>query len=229
VLKLLVAVQPHCNANSLVAHAWGVNQKTISWWCQKLLQSNGSTVVRKQRSDAGKHSFDSESKRQSTCSPCFVFGKLLRQQNPDQSHSKKDVDAAWMAASPHTKEHCTRLAKEWIEQGPFLVEELQKALQSTQGSVSWELLATLVAGSGNLQLVGQRAIRKCVMALPESTCKSTEMPPKLDEANIQRRLWWPHQFWVLWKSGAHFEAVQVLLVHMDEKWLWSTAVRMHLK
>jgi len=150
-LKLLMAIQPNCSANSLVAHAWGANQKTISRWCQKLLQNNGSAVVRKQRSDTGKTLFNSQCKRLATFSPCFVF---------DQTYSAKDVQAAWTAAGPRAKEHCRRLSKEWIEQGPFLVQELQKALLSAKGSVSWEQLATNVAGTGNLQPVGKKAIRK---------------------------------------------------------------------
>jgi len=183
----------------------------------------------KQCSDAGENLFNSESKCQFACSPFFVFGKLLRQQNPDQPCPKKGFEAAWVVASPHAKEHCQCLAKEWIDQEPLLLEELQKVLQSTRGSVSWVLLAALVPGSGNLQLASGRAARGHVMALPESTHKSTKLLPKLDEANIQWHLWWPHQLWAFWRSATHFEAVQALLVHMGKKWLWSTAVCTHLK
>jgi len=169
--------------------------------------------------------FDSESKCQSACSPHFVFGELLHQQNLEQSCSAKDVGKAWMAAIPHAKE----LAKEWIKQGPFLMEELQKALQTAQGSVSWEKLGTLVFGSGNLQLAGQKAIWRHVVALPEPACQSTKLLPGLGEANIQRSIWWSPQFWAFWKIAAPFEAAQVLLAHINEKWLWLTAVCTHLK
>jgi hypothetical protein len=95
--------------------------------------------------------------------------------------------------------------------------------------MSWKAVAALVPGSGNLEMTGDTAIRSFVMSLPDSTCKATRILPKLDKASKQRRLWWAHQFWIFWQSAAAFNGVQIVLVHVDEKWFWSVVIHQNLK
>jgi hypothetical protein len=225
-MKVLIAAKPHDSVVPLVAYAWGVNGRTLRNWYKSMIYSNGTKVKRKERSDAGKTLITSDKKRQSIYTPYFVFAKLLRKENPDQSYSAADIKSAWLTASHETKAFCSKKADEWIQQGPFLLQEIHKALISTAGSVSWTQVATLVSGTGNLEIISDKTIRQFVMSLPESSYQSTRILPKLDEANRLRRLWWSHQFWIFWKSAVAFNnGVQILLVHMDEKWFWCIAVR----
>ena len=87
-----------------------------------------------------------------------MFAKFLRKENPDQSYSAADTRSAWSKASQETKAFCSKKAAEWTQQGPFLPEEIHKALLSTAVSVSWTQLATLVSGTGNLEMISEKSI-----------------------------------------------------------------------
>ena len=143
--------------------------------------------------------------------------------------TNQQITSAWEMASPSTRDACATTAEEWIQQGPFLLSEITKALSTTRGSVSWKTLATLVSGSGNLEMMSDETIRKFVMALPNSSYKTTKLLPKLDKANKQRRKWWGQQFWIFFESARTFNNCQVVLIHMDKKWFWSIVVRRNLK
>ena len=99
--------------------------------------------------------------------------------------TNQQITSAWEMASPSTRDACATTAEEWIQQGPFLLSEITKALSTTRGSVLWKTLATLVSGSGNLEMMSDKTIRKFVMALPNSSYKTTKLLPKLDKANKQ--------------------------------------------
>ncbi len=116
-----------------------------------------------------------------------------------------------------------------MQQSPFIFEEIRKALLTTSGAASWRQLATLVSGVGNLELLGRTAIQEFVMSLPDSSYKSTRLLPRLNQGNKNRRLYWSHQFWIFWQSAVTFNGVQIILVHMDEKWFWSVVVRRNNK
>ena len=72
--------------------------------------------------------------------------------------TNQQITSAWEMASPSTRDACATTAEEWIQQGPFLLSEITKALSTTRGSVSWKTLATLVSGSGNLEMMSDETI-----------------------------------------------------------------------
>ncbi len=228
-MKLLLLAKPHVCAIMLVSYAWGVDRKTLESWEKKMLCHGSLRVERKPRSDTGLTLINSEKKRRSVFTAKCVFTKNLRADNPDMKFQQKDIDAAWVSADAATKNECSEIADEWLQQGPFLLEELRKALQATGGSVSWRTVATLVSGSGNLEIIGKTAIQTFTMTLPDSTYVSTRILPLLNQANKKRRLWWSHEWWIFWRSAVSFNQVQMLLVHMDEKWFWAIVVRRNLK
>jgi hypothetical protein len=102
-VKLLLAARPHDSAIPLVAHAWGVTDRAVRGWNQKLLNHPGTKIERKTRTDAGKTLIASDGKRRSVHTPRFVFAKRQRQENPDQVFSKANIDQAWAAASDDTR------------------------------------------------------------------------------------------------------------------------------
>ncbi|KAL7577336.1 hypothetical protein ACA910_002073 [Epithemia clementina (nom. ined.)] len=228
-MDLFLACKPHMSAAPLVAYAWGVDERTIHRVYQKMLQHPDASTSWKKRSDAGKKLFNNENKQRSIYTPKFVFAKLLRRENPDATFTKQQIDVTWDEATQQTHNDCGATAEEWITQGPFLLMELTKALSSTRGSVSWRTVATLIAGSGNLEMISATTIRNFVMSLPESTYTSTKRLPKLDRSNKQRRLWWAQQFWIFFESSKQFNNLQIVLVPMDKKWFWSIVVRRNLK
>jgi hypothetical protein len=227
VFKLFLLLLPHPQTTNLVAFAWGVERKVV-----KRMEIKAATrkldVSRQKRKDAGKTIIVNHEKRCSVYTPKFVFAKYLRNQNPGTVYRQEDIDAAWEAADESTRDICAQMRDEWLEQGPFLVEEITRALKASEGCVSWRQMANLLAGSG-LQLVGAAAIREYVMTLPDSAYKTTRLLPQLNQGNKQRRKEWAHQFWIFWHSAVTFNGVQILLVHMDEKWFWAIVVRMNQK
>jgi hypothetical protein len=50
-MKVLIAAKPHDSAVPLVAYAWGVAESTLRTWYNSMIHSNGTKVVRKQRSE----------------------------------------------------------------------------------------------------------------------------------------------------------------------------------
>jgi hypothetical protein len=47
------------------------------------------------------------------------------------------------------------LPSSWVEQGPFLVAEITKALKATGGAASWAFLTTFVFGSGDDEILSK--------------------------------------------------------------------------
>ena len=228
-MDLILAAKPNDSAIPLVAYAWGKSAQALRDIYKKMLKNPDASVERKKRKDAGQTLINSEDKRKSVFTRKFVFTKQLKSQNIESAMTKEQVDAAWKLADKATKVACARTARCWLQQGPFILAEIKKALELTNGSASWALLATLVSGSGNLEMISKNTIRDFVLELPGTTYTSTRILPKLCTSNKENRLLWAQQFWIFWESAVYFNGVQILLVHMDEKWFWSIVVRRNLK
>ena len=226
-MDLVAACAPSDEGARLVAYAFGKTAASIRKSLRNMIKNNGS-LARKQRADTGTTVITSQKKRESEYTAKSVFAKLLRKQHGDTKLSAAEIQDQWASASAETRTTCDRIAKEWLERGPFLQDELVKALKKTAGAVSWQTLATLLAGNGP-EPVSAATIRRYFMSLPDSTYKSTRILPKLDKANKQRRLNWSMEFWVFWESAIRFSSVQMVLVHMDEKWFYVIVVRRNLK
>ena len=226
---LNLAMKPHCYNVRFISYAWGISRKALYKWIDDF-SKNPLPQPRKTRSDKGLTLLTSEKKRRSTWTPRFIFMKDYQVKNPDSNMTQardawKTIEDDEDAISPYKA-----LSDQWHrDQGAFLLSEIQRLLKDTGGSVSWNTIATLVAGSGNAQLISGETIRKFCMSLPDSSYKSTRILPHLDQANKERRYWWAIQFWIFWKSAKTFNNVQVVLVHMDEKWFWSIVVRRNNK
>lgn len=68
------------------------------------------------------------------------------------------------------------------------------------------------------------------MSLPNSTYTTTSIFPQLNEASKQRHFKWSRAFWLFWNSAILFaEEVQVVLVHIDEKWFYAIVIRRNNK
>lgn len=214
-------------------HGEGVSRQTVHTLQNTVLSLQGGvSVARKTRVDKGRTLLNSEKKRSSIYTSKFVFNKQFSKDKPDAKLDKQTLDKAWKNATPQEeRKRCTTQAEEWKELlGPYLISEITKALHTTSGADSWRQIATLVSDTENLEALSYSTIRKHIMALPDSCYKSTRILPKLDEANKQHCYWWAQQFLIFWESAKTFAPrVQVILVHMDEKWFWTLVVRKFLK
>ena len=156
-MALYAGLLPHDSAAVLVGHAWNVTSKSIIKMYNRMNERNGSTAHKVQK-DAGKTLINSEAKRCKTYTGKYVFAKEMHAQNPGTKVMKEEVDEEWEALTEEQQCAYNFTADGWIERGPFLLSEVTKALHSTAGSVSWSTLATLVSGSGNLEMIGWSAI-----------------------------------------------------------------------
>ena len=222
------ALNSHDYKTRYLAHAWGITSWTLRNW-MKNFRKNPLPQQRKTRSDKGLTLLTSEKKRQSTWTTRFVFLKDYSVKHKD-STATEAMDA-WKAIEDDEEAIAPfeALRDEWLQQGAFLLPEIKHRLQLTGGSVSWETIATMVAGPGNPQPISAGAIRRFCMSLPKSSYKSTRIIPALNQASIDRRYWWSIQFSIFWRSAKTFNHVQLIVVHMDEKWFWSIVVRRNKK
>ena len=105
-----------------------------------------------------------------------------RAEHPDTKPTNKEIETAWNSATQTEKKACADTAAEWLQQGPFLLSEITKALYCTGASASLAQIATLVSGTGNWEILCRTTICDFVMWLPDSTYKT-----KLDKANKERQ------------------------------------------
>jgi hypothetical protein len=69
-----------------------------------------------------------------------------------------------------------------------------------------------------------------MMSLPGSSYDKTMFHPKLDDSCKARRLQWGVAFWIFWETATPFaHRIQIVLIHMDEKWFYAIAIRKNNK
>lgn len=124
----------------------------------------------------------------------------------------------WNNATTREIEECTLIANSWIQDGPFLLSEIRRALDNSAGTLSWSSIAQQMAGSGNLQPISENSTHQIVMSLPESLCESTQILPMLTEDCKTCCFWWVQQWEIFWHSAVNFfPGVQVFLMHALEE------------
>ena len=134
-------------AGALIGHAWGVTRQSVNNWEKKGKQNN-MDYNRKQRSDKGLTVFNSDKKREAVFTPQHSFNKQLRQQNRGEPLSKQDLAAAWKDATPEAIAAAKQQATTFQQQAPYILSEVQRILQLTNGSITWERLASQLSGGG---------------------------------------------------------------------------------
>jgi len=218
-----------CQASTcLLSHAWGVCDRTIRNVDQKALEKHGETnPKRKERSDKGSNIFTCQKKQKANFTGMAAFKKLAARERRHEPLLALELKQQWNSMSPKSKEPHHRIAEHQIQRGPHLVNDVKDALLMTKGSITWhQLEAQLAGGENQVSVASREAIRRCVMGLPNSSHSKTTMFPHLTESAKKRRHDWSKGFWTFWNSAALFGGkVQIVLVHMDEKWFCAIVVR----
>jgi len=119
----------------------------------------------------------------------------------------------------------------WVKRSSFLLEEIKKILEITNGFASWKSLEEhLQGGASNPKMISGETIRRAFMSMDGSKYVSTNFLPALNESSKTKRMKWSNNFWLFWETANFFKRnTRILLVHMDEKWFYSMVLRRHSK
>jgi hypothetical protein len=219
-LKLFAALKPYgSSVVKLVAHAWGVSTKTLAGWAKN------PTKERKRRNDSGMNAITSESKQRSFVTPKRVFTKLISGEQANESNNSFMDNDKWDTADTTTKEKCAEKAELMLQQGPLTLKIIYKFFDQGRQNMSWAEIKKMTSGLGIFEMLGKYTIRNAIISLPDSSFTSDRSRPKLDSENKLERYCWAREFLMFWKSAVTFNEVQILLVHMDVMWFWSTVER----
>jgi hypothetical protein len=144
----------------------------------------------------------------------------MRNKNRGEKITNKELKDRWAAASPATKHNAKQKATQLIQRGPHLIEEITQQLQVTRGRITWRGLAAQVAGDAKeVAPFCHVTVQTFVMGLPNSEYSKTYIHPKLTIECKQRRFDWVRAFYMFWEAAIVLaRGVQVVLIHMDEKW-----------
>lgn len=214
-----------------IGHAWGQSYKTMIRIVDKALDNDDGTLShgRKPKDNSHETVFESLNKQVQVFTPYFVFKKVKRSSCClEDPMTCKELRKAWEELSEIEKAEYEYKAEACRRRAIYLLEDVTAVLQRTRGSVTWRRLASEVAGS-NIPIACHETMRKFVMGLPDSAYKTTRMHPKLDESCRYRRYQWARGFWIFWNSAKLCTSIQVVLVHLDEKWFFAIVVRKNNK
>ncbi len=204
----------------LVAYAWGVSTKTMANWAKN------PTSERKRRNDAGMNAITSESKQRSFfVTPKQVFTKLITGKLADESYNSKIDNDKWDAADTTVKEKCEEKAELMLRQGPLTLKVIYELFEQGHQNMSWAEIKKLTSRLGIFKMLGKYTIRNAIISLPDSSFTIARQLPKLDAKSKSKRFDWAREFLIFWKSAVTFNELQILLVHMDLMWFWSTVER----
>jgi hypothetical protein len=157
VLSLKQTLDPAGDTTAaVIAHAWGVNPRTVRGIQINALQVDGLAVPRKVRFDKGTTVFNSDAKCKQVYTPLYVFKKSMRMANPGKELTDKELNDRWAAASPATKEDAKQKA-------------LTQELQLTKNRLPWRALTAQLAGDASeIAPFCLVTVQKLVMSLPNS-------------------------------------------------------------
>ena len=191
----------------------------------------GNNLQRKRRSDAGQTVFTSESKRRKVFRPVEYFKRGTRSENPGEIYSNEELLTLWSNLDEGTKKSCERRSERMYAQSTYLIPEIKRILKTTNGTITWRKMATMISGGDkNAKVVSHVTLMNFVMSLPDSDYVTTRILPLLNAQSVAKQLRWARGWFLFWYGAQSFaQKKQMLLVHMDEKWFFSLVARRHQK
>jgi len=214
-----------------LAHAYGLSARKVRD-CVVTNFRNNCITKRKVRSDAGATIFNSEAKRNSHYTAYNHFKKAKRKQQPEETFTNKELQEAWGKLDNSVRRECKLGAEAEKQLGVNLVGEVKRALQKTNGSISWERLAAYVAGGEDkVQPASKWALSKFVKATKDFRYFETRTLPQCTTEHTKKwRREWSTSFHIFWE-GAKMIAlkVQIIYFHIDEKWFYSLVIQKNKK
>ena len=214
-----------------LAYAFGIGHRKIVD-CVNVHYSNGCTTKRKVRNDAGRTLFNSQAMRNKFYTPFEYYKKKQRKLHPGERITDQALKEAWVGLSEQLKHEC-QLGADNLKLVAANIEDVTKtALEKTNGSISWEKLASYIAGGEDkVQPVSKTALARHVMATEGFRYFATRTLPQCNQPQTKkRRLEWAISFHIFWEGAKMIATkVQVVYFHIDEKWFYSLVIRMNNK
>ena len=199
---------PHAD----LAYAYGVSARKVRHCVNSHLRKNGSEK-RKVRHDVGKTIFNSPAMRQRTYTPYNYFKKLQRKNNPGVSIRDNELKEAYDKLDEHQLHEMKLGAEAEKSIAANIVSEIKTALQKTNGCISWERLASFIAGGENkVQPVSSITLAKYVTATEGFRYFLTQTLPQCTTEHTKKwRKRWSTNFHIFWE-GAKMVANKVQVV-----------------
>ena len=218
-----------CRPVQLLNYAWGIS-KNMSNNVFKDVLSKGE---RNKRSDSGLTILNSDFRRKKEFSAyyCFKKSRVHKLKQDCVKINSSSIKAEWLAMGKELKRECEIQSDYWVKRSSFLMEEITKFLEITNGFASWKSLEEhLQGGATNPKMISRETIRRAFMSMDGSKYISTNFLPALNESSKTKRMNWSNNFWLFWETAKIFKRkTRILLVHMDEKWFYSMVLRRHSK
>jgi hypothetical protein len=150
-------------------------------------------------------------------------------ENRGEQLTHEELDQMWNDEPDNKLQQYQVIADDHLQRTRFLMVEVTRVLRKVRGSITWRQLTVEVSGVG-IPITNPDSLCKQIMALPDSTYKTTKLHPKLDKGKKKIRWKWAIGFWIFWNSAKKFAlTVRVLLCHMDEKWFYAIVIRKNNK
>jgi hypothetical protein len=190
---------PHAD----LAYAYGVSAHKVRQ-CVNFHLRNNCSEKRKVRHDAGKTIFNSPEMRERTYTPYNYFKKLQRKNNPGVTILNKELKEAYDKLD-ELKLHEMKLGAEAEKIiAANIVSEIKTALQKTNGCISWERLASFIAGGEDkVQPVSEKALAKYVTATEgfRYFLVTQTLPQCTTERTKKWRKKWSTNFHIFWEGA----------------------------
>ena len=230
VLKLLLSLKPgYFRATSIIAFAWDVDASTVYRLMTVAKKSSSFTIARKKRCDIGQTIINNNKKCESIINTRQVFKKIKQQESRGEQLTRNDFYSSWRSLSDDRLFQLNRMAVEHRKRCQTILLDAGQILRRTRGAISWSKLTSQINGAG-VPIISKTTLRRHIMKLPQSSYTTTQLLPKLNSSTKNKRLDWAKAFWIFWNQAKLLtNKVFVLLVHMDEKWFYSTVVRKNNK
>jgi hypothetical protein len=141
--------------------------------------------------------------------------------------TNEEIKADFDRLTPAELRECEAGAKRMIDQLVSTDASIGKCLRETNGTVSWETIATEVAGGANrVQPACKTSIATYVMSTYGAKYTSTKTQPTMNDANKKQRLDWSKHFFLFYEGAKLFSPKsQILMLHLDEKWFYCLVPR----
>lgn len=223
--------------NKAVSDAFGIKDpKTLQKWTTEAKERSSVMVTtRKKNKSAGLTIFNSDAIRKSVFTTRSVFEKIYRHEHKDQRFTQAETKEAHDQVKDDPTSsimlRSAQLAQQQLQQSALLAAAAKDALLKTKGSVAWRELAQQASGAGGMLIANKDTFHKCVMSLPNSSCQKSCVFPHINErTKLIRHKWSNKAFWIFWEMAKlAAPKVQMLLIHMDEKWFFAIVARKHNK
>ena len=212
---------------TLLSFAFGLHRNSLLNTYRAFVVNNfENTVI--PRCDKGTSIFTSERLRTKTFTAFNTFKKrkLAEFRDSTETIPLEELREEFDSLEESEKNDLKILAERDLERSRTLWDELKEFLLRSKGKVSFEVMAAHLNN-----IVSVNTIHRFVQKQAGYGIYREKLLPHLNSGCKEKRHIWSHTFWYIWKSvrAIPHRQVQVVLIHMDEKWFFVIKTRGNCK